>query len=59
MKFVKFTRDCLALSEHRAAGTIAQLPEATCKELIVEGAAHYVEAPAKDEKPSKKTKDSE
>lgn len=39
MNIVKFTRDCLALGEHREAGSIAQLPEKTCKELIVEGAA--------------------
>ena len=43
MNIVKFTRDCLALGEHRESGSIAQLPEKTCRELIVEGAAFYVD----------------
>ena len=43
MNTVKFTRDCLALGEHREAFSIAELPEKTCKELIAEGAAIAVD----------------
>jgi len=48
-KFVKFTRDCLALSEHRETGSIVELPEKTCIELINEGAAIYFTPPTKEE----------
>jgi len=48
-KFVKFTRDCLALSEHRQAGSIVELPEKTCNELINDGAATLFTPPQKSE----------
>jgi len=48
-KFVKFTRDCLALGEHREAGSIVELPEKTCHELVSDGAATYFTPPQKSE----------
>jgi len=50
MKYVKFTRDCLALGEHCEAGSIKELPEKTCAELISADAAMYFTPPAKAEK---------
>lgn len=47
-KFIKFTRDCLALGEHREVGTIQELPEKTCAELVAEGAATYFTKPEND-----------
>jgi len=48
-KFVKFTRDCLALGEHRETGSIVELPEKICHELVIEGAATYFTPPTKQE----------
>ena len=48
-KTVKITRDCLALGEHRDAGSIVALPEKTCRELVTEGAAAYFETPQPQE----------
>ena len=48
-KFVKISRDCLALGEHREAGSIVELPEKTCNELVNDGAAIYFKPPPKAE----------
>lgn len=57
MKTVKFTRDCLALGEHREAGSTAELPEKVCIELIAADCAVWFTPEPKTETTGKGKKD--